>query len=374
VEMVLHDHPCVQSHLLVAAAVIERAHQDVTTGRGGENRQPADDRGCDKMRSLRIVYSVSATHNGTATKLDRGVSTAIWPIPGYSSPGRLGCNREPRLRLAANRATAFPHRDKDAATAGTRPGVPSSSVWGRGCGKEGCDEAREDPPPAAKRSLRLQASMQLPLRAWRMSYRAVHSPRDGIAKPSVWQRGRGRGLRLRTRRSWHSQTLSLGTRRGRERGVATRPALSGRLGGSLSRRNAVLLEKIRTEQTRQRSSDPVWLRDLSTRGQVIDSRREQMGDGRSDGAGSDSMLLRELLHLFRPKRLLNLIGAHGKIAAGAKPRLHLGPQPGRHQLLQQAGKAVPGGMILHEIGENLRGGSCSARRTAGQYGKCFAGD
>ena len=160
---------------------------------------------------------------------------------------------------------------------------------------------------------------------------------------------------------------------GNEAGV-TRPAISGPRGGSLSRRNAPLLEETRTEQTRERSSDPVWRRELSTRGEVIDGPREQMCDGRSHGAGFDSMLLRELLNLFRAERLLNLIGAHGKIAAGAKPRLHLRPQPGRRQLLQQAGKAVPGRMILHEIGENLRGGSGSTRRTARQYGKCFAGD
>ena len=43
--------------------------------------------------------------------------------------------------------------------------------------------------PATKRSLRLQASMQLALRAWRMRYRAVNSPETGIPKPSVWERG-----------------------------------------------------------------------------------------------------------------------------------------------------------------------------------------
>ena len=45
------------------------------------------------------------------------------------------------------------------------------------------------PPPAAKRSLKLQASMHLPLRAWKMRYRAVHSPKTRVAKPSVWQLG-----------------------------------------------------------------------------------------------------------------------------------------------------------------------------------------
>ena len=169
VEMVLHDHPCVQSQLLVSAAVIERAHQDVTTGRGGENRQPADDRGCDKIRSIRIVYSVSATHNGTATKLDRGVSTAIWPIPGYSSPGRLGCNREPRLRLAANRATAFPHHDTDPATAGKGLAFPHLQFRAEGAGT----------------------------RAATTHEKTLRPPRNGVSP-----------------KAWHSQTLSLGTRAG----------------------------------------------------------------------------------------------------------------------------------------------------------------
>ena len=45
------------------------------------------------------------------------------------------------------------------------------------------------PPPAAKRSLKLQASMHLPLRAWKMRYRDVHSPKSPFPNPQFGNEG-----------------------------------------------------------------------------------------------------------------------------------------------------------------------------------------
>jgi len=49
------------------------------------------------------------------------------------------------------------------------------------------------PPPAAKRSLKLQASMHLPLRAWKMRYRDVHSPKSPFPNPQFGNEGKRGG-------------------------------------------------------------------------------------------------------------------------------------------------------------------------------------
>ena len=52
---------------------------------------------------------------------------------------------------------------------------------------------------------------------------------------------------------------------------------------------------------------------------MIDGAGYQMRDDRRNAARMDPVLLRELLNLFRPERLLNLIRAHGKIGARTEP-------------------------------------------------------
>ncbi len=106
---------------------------------------------------------------------------------------------------------------------------------------------------------------------------------------------------------------------------------------------------------------------------MIDGAGHHVGDDRRDAARINSVLLRELLDLFRAERLLNLIATHGKIGAGAQPGLHLGAKPGRRQLLEQTCEAVAGRMILNQIGEDLRGRSRPARSAARQNSKGFAG-
>src|SRR5208282_210258 len=62
VKVIVENHPGMHSKLLVSAAMLQRAHENIAARSRRENRQPLDDRCGDEMRRFWLVDSIAAAH------------------------------------------------------------------------------------------------------------------------------------------------------------------------------------------------------------------------------------------------------------------------------------------------------------------------
>ena len=66
--MVVQDDPGVNLETFMLSAEFKRAHQNIATGRRGENREPLDNCSCDKVSVIAFMDAIAAAHGPMLTK------------------------------------------------------------------------------------------------------------------------------------------------------------------------------------------------------------------------------------------------------------------------------------------------------------------
>lgn len=105
--MIVEDHPRRDTQTFVLLTVSQRVRHDVAHRRGGEDREPFDDRAGDEVSKRRVVDSVAAAHGVACAKQIR--ARARKPAEG-SSQGECGSTRQFHRQVRSQ--TEFGNEDK----------------------------------------------------------------------------------------------------------------------------------------------------------------------------------------------------------------------------------------------------------------------